>query len=68
MSNVSKAIAGAAAGSLTGPAAGFGVLYAINEVLPDAPLWVRVVMFVVVAAGIGFATVYQAPANKPKVE
>lgn len=58
----SKAKAGAL-GSMIGGGSAFMVLYAINEVLPDAPWWARAVLFVVVAAAIGYATVYKAPAN-----
>lgn len=57
-----KAKAGAI-GSLAGSGGGFVVLYAINEVLPDAPWWARMILFCVVAGIVGYLTVYKAPRN-----
>lgn len=62
--NTSKARAGAIAAGLTGPAAGFAILYAINEVIPDAPWIARAILFCAVAAVIGYAQVWRAAANK----
>lgn len=64
-SPTAKAKAGAV-GSLVGSGAAFGVLYAINEVLPDAPWEARALLFLIVASVIGYVTVYKAPANGPR--
>lgn len=59
-----KAKAGAVASGIAGPGAAFAVLYAINEVIPDAPWWARAALFVIVAAAVGYGIVYASPKNK----
>lgn len=62
--NTVKARAGAVGAGLTGPAAGFAILYAINEVIPDAPWLARAFLFCIVAGLVGYYTVWRAPPNE----
>lgn len=58
---VSKGVAGAVAGMVTGNG---GMIAFTPEQLASMP-WYAILISNVVYAGIGFATVYYSPANKP---
>lgn len=60
-----KAKAGAI-GTIAGTGIGYMILMAIPEVIPDAPWQAKAALFVLVSAVITFASVWIAPANRPK--